>query len=141
MFGRENIGSVASPYVMPYIYKSRILDTQYGKRKDVDIFKVGDAEVLVDQDGNITIKEKVFRCSEELWELLTCKRVNKEHVTSDDLRTYRKILLLSNAHLERYQVEGVINIRQGKKFSEIITPFRRAKGRGVESGLSRAWKK
>ena len=29
-----------------------------------------------------------------MWELLTRKRVNKEHVTSDDLRTYKKILLM-----------------------------------------------
>ena len=43
--------------------------------------------MLVDQDGEITIKVKEFRGSEELWELLTRKRVNKEHVNSDDLRT------------------------------------------------------
>ena len=40
--------------------------------------------MLVDQDGDITIKEKEFRGSDGLWELLTRKRVNKEHVTSDD---------------------------------------------------------
>jgi hypothetical protein len=58
-------------------------------RKDGDIFKIGDPAVL-DQDGDITVKEKEFRGSEGLWELLTYKRVNKEHVTSDDLRTYKK---------------------------------------------------
>jgi hypothetical protein len=56
--------------------------------------------VLVDQDGDITIKENEFRGSEGLWELLTRKNVNKEHVTSDDLRKYKKKLLLPNAHLE-----------------------------------------
>jgi hypothetical protein len=61
--------------------------TQYGVRKDDDKFKIGDSSVLVVQDGDITIKEKEFRGSEGLWELLTRKRVNKEHVTSDDLRT------------------------------------------------------
>jgi hypothetical protein len=58
-------------------------------RKDGGIFKIGDSSVLVDQDGDITIKEKEFRGSEGLWELLTRKRVNKEHVTSEDLRTYK----------------------------------------------------
>jgi hypothetical protein len=95
-FGRENVGSVASPYLMPYVYKRRFLYTQYGTRKDGDTFKIGDSPVLVDLDGNITIKENEFRDSEGLWELLTRKNVNKEHVTSDDLRKYKKILLLTN---------------------------------------------
>jgi len=102
-FGRENLGSVATPYLMPYDYKRRFLDTQYGMRKDGDIFKIGDCAVLVDQDGDITIKVKEFRVSEGLWELLTRKRGNKEHVTSDDLRTYKKILLMTNTHLEGYR--------------------------------------
>ena len=68
-FGRENVGSVGSPHLMPYVYKRRFLDTQYGMRKDGDIFKIGDSAVL-DQDGDITIKME-FRGSECLWELCT----------------------------------------------------------------------
>jgi hypothetical protein len=56
-FGRENVGSVASPYLMPYVYKRRFLDTQYGIGRDGDTFKIGDSPVLVVQDGEITIKE------------------------------------------------------------------------------------
>jgi len=33
-FGRENVGPVGGPYLMPYIYKRQFLDTQYGIRKD-----------------------------------------------------------------------------------------------------------
>ena len=65
-FGREYLGSVASPHMMPYVYKRRFLDTQYSMRKDGDIFKFGDSAVL-DQDGDITINEKEFRGSEGLW--------------------------------------------------------------------------
>jgi len=82
------------------MFTREFLDTQYGLSKEVDIFKIGDSAVLVDQDGDITIKEKEFRGSEVLWELLIRKRVNLEHVTSDDLRTYKKILQITNAHLE-----------------------------------------
>ena len=111
-------------------------------RKDGDIFKIGDSAVLVDQDCNFTVKEKEFRGSEGLWELLTYKRVNKEHVTSDGLRTYKKILLMTNAHLEGYQPGGVINVTGGKKFREIIARvFAKHKAQRVESGLRRAWKK
>jgi len=47
--------------------------TQYGIRKHGDIFKISDSAVLVDQDGDMTIKEMEFRGSEGLWELLTFK--------------------------------------------------------------------
>jgi len=86
--------------------------------------------VLVDQD--ITIKENEFRGSEELWELLIHKNVNKEHMISDDLRKYNKILLLTNAHLKGYQAGGVINVGLGKTFLEIIAPF----SRGPKAGVS-----
>jgi hypothetical protein len=110
---------------MPYVYNRLFLDTQYDMRKDRDIFKIGDSAVLVDQDGDITVKEKELRGSECLWELLTRKSVNKNQVTSDDLRTYRKILLMTNAHLERYQPGGVINVSRGKKFRKIIAHLSR----------------
>ena len=32
-YGSENVGPVASVYLMPYVYKRRFLDTQYGVRK------------------------------------------------------------------------------------------------------------
>jgi len=123
MFGREIGGSIATPYLMPYIYSRRFLDMQYCKRKDGVIFKIGDSAVLVDQDGDITIKEKEIRGSEGLWELLTSKRVNKEHVTSEDLRTHKKILLITIAHLWEYKPGGVINVSGGVKFREISAPL------------------
>ena len=72
-FGIENVGPVGSPYLMPYVYKRLLLDTQFGVRKDGDILKIGDSPVLVDHENDITIKEKEFRGSEKLWELLTPK--------------------------------------------------------------------
>jgi len=117
---------------MPYVYKRRFIDTQYGIRKDGDTFKIDDSPVLVDQDGDSTIKENEFRGSERLWELLTRKNVNKKHVTSDDLRKYKKILLLNNALLEGYDPAGAINVGRFKKFREIIAPF----SRGAKAGVS-----
>jgi hypothetical protein len=45
------------------MFTREFLDTQYGICKDGDIFKIGDSPVVVDQDGDITIKEKEFRGS------------------------------------------------------------------------------
>jgi len=141
-FGREHVGSVASPYLMPYVYKRRFLDTQYGVRKEGDTFMLGDSQVLVDTSGDITIKDRSFRGTKGLWELLTRKNVNTETVTKDDLKSYKKILSMTNAHLTRYQPDGNINITRGRKFREIIAPlFAKAKGRGVDSSLRRKWTK
>ena len=113
------MGSVASPYLMPYVYKRRFLDTQYGICKDGDTFKIDDSPVVVDVEGDITIKKNEFRGYEGLWELLTRKNVNKEHVTLDDLRKYKKILLLTNAHLEGYDPAGAFNVGRGKSSSKL----------------------
>jgi hypothetical protein len=80
--------------------------------------------VIVDQDGDNTIKEKEFRGSERLWELLKRERANKEHVTSEDLRTYKKIFLLTNAHLEGLNPGGVINVSRGKCSAKSSPNFR-----------------
>ena len=58
---------------MPCVHKRRFLDTLYGIRKDGDTFKIVDSPVLVDQDGDNTIKENEFRGSEVLWELLSVR--------------------------------------------------------------------
>jgi len=122
---------------MPYVYKRWFLDTQYGIRKDGYVCKIGKSSVLVDQDGDITIEEKEFRWSEGLWELLTRKKVNKEHVTSDDLRTYKKILLKTNAHLEGYQHGSVINVSRGKRFPRNHRPpFHEAQKQGCRIGVT-----
>ena len=65
----ENVGPVASPYLMPYVHKRRYLDTQYGVRKDGDMFMIGDSPIVVDTVGDITIKDRVFKGSKGLWEL------------------------------------------------------------------------
>jgi len=46
--GRENVGSIASPYILPYLSKRhrRHLDTRHCIRKDGDSFKMGDSTML-----------------------------------------------------------------------------------------------
>ena len=84
----------------------------------------------------------MFKGSKGLWELLTRKNVNTEVITNDDLKSYKKILTMTNAHLTQYQPDGNINIIRGKKFRVIIGPlFAKPKERGVESSLRRTWTK
>ena len=89
-FGRENVGPIASPYIVPYFYNRRFLHTQYGIRKFGDSFIIGDSVVLVDTDSDVTIKRQEFRRTKGLWELLTRKKVNRKLITTNDLKNIRK---------------------------------------------------
>jgi len=86
-YGRENVGTVAIPYLMPYVYRRCFLYTQYGIRKEGGLFMIGDTPVVIDTNGNITIKGTVFRRTEVLWEQLMRKNVNTEIMNKDDQRT------------------------------------------------------
>jgi len=66
--------------------------------------------MVVDTDGGTTNKESVFKGSKGLWELLTRKNVNTEFITKDYLKTYKKILMMADAHLIRYQPVGNIKL-------------------------------
>jgi len=55
-FGSENVGTIASPYIVTYFYNNLFLDTQYGIRKVGDSFMIADSAILVDTDSDITIK-------------------------------------------------------------------------------------
>jgi len=133
---------VADSYLNPYLHKSSFLDTQYGIRKEGDVFMIGDSQVSVDTDSDITNKGKHFRGTQGLWELLTRRKIQRDKLTSDDLRAYKKILLLTNGHLTGYVPDGNIHISSGTKFRDIISTLfqpQTMKRRGVESALRRKW--
>ena len=96
--------------------KRLFLDKHYGVRKDGDIFMIGDSPIVDDTGGYITIKDRVFKGSKGLWELLTRKKVNTDNITKEDMKSYKKILTVTNAHLTQYQADGNINITRGKNF-------------------------
>jgi len=75
-FGRENVRTLASSYIVPLFYNKLSLDTQYGLRKVGDSFMICDFAILVDTDSDITIKVQEFRGTKGLWELLTRKNIN-----------------------------------------------------------------
>jgi len=103
--GVMNVGALASPYVSPYIYetKKRSLDTVYGIRRDGEVFMIGYSQVGVDRDGNIHINNVEFPATKGLWELLTRKRMDKDSVTTADIKQYKTISEMTNAHLEGYK--------------------------------------
>jgi len=138
------VSALASPYVAPYLYESkrRGLDTVYGIRREGGVFMIGDSQVGVDHDGNIHIKDVEFPATKALWELLTHKKVDKDSVTSADLKQYKAILKMTNAHLEGYKPDANIHTSRGIKFRDFISklfPGGGPRQGGVETALRREW--
>jgi len=124
----RTVRKISAPYLMIYVYKRRFLDTQHGVRKGGEVFMMGDSGIVVDTVGDITIKERVFKGSKGLWEPLTRKKVNKEFITKDDLKTYKKILMLTNVHLTSFQPDENINMTRGKNSGCHCTPLSETQG-------------
>ena len=94
----------------------------------------------MDIDGNIHIKNVEFPATQGLWELLTRKRVDKKLITNADLKQYKTILKMTNAHLEGYDPEANIRISKGNKFMDVISRlFPGGPDSGVEAALRREW--
>jgi hypothetical protein len=101
---------------------------------------IGDSPVDVDENSDVHIKKQVFPATKGLWELLTRKRVNNKLITAEDLKQYKKILELTNAHLERYDRDSNINVTTGLKFKEVVSKLlSTARQKGAELTLRQSW--
>jgi hypothetical protein len=96
--------------------------------------------VDVDEDSNVYVKKQEFKGTKGLWELLKRKRVNKDVITTEDLKQYKRILELTNAHLEGYEPDANIKVTKGLKFKEVISKlFPETRQQGAEVALRREW--
>jgi len=139
------VGALASPYVSSYLYESkrRGLDTEYGIRRDADVFMIGDSRFGVDRDGNIHIKNVEIPATKNLWEILTCKKMDKKSITTDDLKQYKAILEMTNAHLEGYEPHANFRTSKCLKFRDVISRLfpgtTITRQSGVEAALHLEW--
>jgi hypothetical protein len=58
----------------PFVYRSGVLDVEYGLRKIGNRFFMGNSDVTVDTNSDLYIKDKHFKGTRDLWELLTRKK-------------------------------------------------------------------
>jgi len=116
------------------------VSTVYGIRRVGDGFMIGDSRVGVDRDGNIYIKNVEFPATKGLWELLRGKNVDKKLVTTNDLKQYKTILEMTNAHLEGSDPNANIHASKGLKFRDVISRLSPGTRKsGVEGALRREW--
>jgi len=121
-FSARHFGAVASPYVSVYVYRTGNLDRDYGMRRDADgSFRIGNDEVVIDQDSNVFVKGKSYRGTRGLFELLTRKKVDQSFITRRDIQSYREILEATHGHHENNDPAGVIKTTRGAKFKDVTS--------------------
>lgn len=127
-FTSNAFGELAGKYISPYINRRHTIDNVYGIRKDDEDFKIGDSNVTV-KNNDIYVDSVPYQGTSGLWELLTKKSVDRTKVTPNDLEQYKKILIQSNAHKNRF---GRIKSSKGKKYKTIISNLFPAKWTKVD---------
>jgi len=56
-FSEQQFGAVASPYVATYVFRTGNIVKDFCMRRDVDgTFRIGNAEVEIDQDSNVFVQ-------------------------------------------------------------------------------------
>ena len=86
----------------------RFLEELYCIRRDGNTLMIGSAAVVADEKGDISIGGTLFKGTRGLWELLTRKYVNSDLITESDMKAYKCILELTNAHLTGHEPGGDI---------------------------------
>lgn len=100
---------------------SRNSDPQYGIRRARGILKIGNFAVQLDEK-TLTIGSKTVKHTDGLLNLLFYKI--PEGYTKSDLRNYKQILLLTNAHKKRFNVKSPIRTsKKSYKYKAIIKPL------------------
>ncbi len=117
----------------------RFLDEQYGIRRDGNTLMIGSGAVTADEKSNISRGGTRFKCTRGLWELFTHKNINSDVIKKSDLNAYKRILVLTNAHLAGYEPGGDIQISRGAKYAKVISKLLPQNRRRRRSALRQYW--
>ena len=123
----------------PYLNTVRFLDKQNGTRREGSIRMIGSAAVAAVEKGDISIGGMRFKSTSALWELMTLKNVNSDVITKSDLNAYKRILVLTIAHLAGYEPVGDIQISRGVKYAKVICKLCPQTRRRRRSALRQYW--
>jgi uncharacterized phage infection (PIP) family protein YhgE len=121
------------PELRPYIervYSGRTtqIDQIYGVRLSGRYWLLG-SEIIDFRDGNVFVNDKYYKGSKGLYELLFASNPKNSIYNKNDLDTYKKILVETNAHRRTYSSHKPINANRSAKYANIIGPLFPAKSR------------
>ena len=113
------LGPIATEYLRSMASKT-LTDKTFGLHDKNGAFYIGDSEVTIFGD-NILVGETEFNGTPGLWELITSKNPDPEIYTSQDIGSYKTILLNTNAIVN--PETGKVRSSSGDKYRNIIKPI------------------
>src|SRR5436190_103224 len=122
------ISKIATGYLNYSFKKGNDADHTYGIRYDNMAYKIGNKVIKI-KNNDIIVGDTPYKGTQGLWELITLKKP-KEY-TQDDLDTYKKLLLQTNAHLKNYKDGAQISSNRYPKYTDIIKPLFQSTGGGL----------
>lgn len=133
----EQYPEVSREYVEEFFNKSETIDTsklgvKYDGKKDK--WYIGNEELKIDTQGNISVAQRIFNGTIGLYELLFKKEPKNE--TQEDKENYKRILELSSAHKVNFKPDGNVSKLLSYKFITIIKPlFKYPRAQSVGFGI------
>lgn len=131
-------GVFAAKYIL-YSFqpdKQNELDRVFGIRADGQRWLLGKSEVTINDD-KIYIGSKSFKGTPGVFELLFMKNPDEEVYTKRDLKTYKQLLEVTDAHKQKYDLDHHVNSNKGYKYKNIIKPlFAKKKGGGFQTMMA-----
>jgi len=114
-------GPITRKYIKQIIVDpNNIIDKRYGVRRIGNDFKIGDSHMLLTNEDDVIIKNKQYKVTPGLAQLLFLNNPNKNEYTVEDLKNYKAIVLDTNAHREKYLPLGNIMKNRSYKYKNII---------------------
>src|SRR5436190_18488508 len=95
---------------------------------------IGDSKISF-SNTHVYVQARTYRVTPGLMELLFMQVPKKTSVEADDLKVYKEILLLTNAHRQAYSAEKPINSNRGKKYVNVISVLFKQEPQSSGSGL------
>ena len=117
-----NFGPLAVDALLQAFTKNNI-DLSYGIYAKDGKFKIGN-EFITIEDNDIKVKNKIFEGTKGFWELVTSKDPNPEKYVEDDLKKYRRLVILTNtAYQNNNPNQNKPKASKSNKWKKIIKPI------------------
>lgn len=110
----------------------------YGARLENEGIMIGNSKIFVDESDNLQINNEIFKGTPGLFELIFTS--NPTNYTTTDLRTFKKILITTNAHKKNYTSSLPIHKNTSIKYRNIISKLFPTKKISVSSPSSQGFK-
>lgn len=111
-----------SKYLNQVKNKDSRVDMTFRVRKLVKGYKFGDSS-FSHKDDYFKIKGERYKITPGLTELIFKKNPERELITTDDIDTYRKLVVKTNTHKKGYKADKSIRTDKSEKFQTYLAGF------------------